>query len=97
MDYLFRGLLLELRQAGLRRFDLGMAPLSGVGDRPGATLQERALHQLFEHLNRFFSYRGLRNYKAKFEPSWEERFLVYQGGPPGLVKTALALTRATEG
>lgn len=48
-------------------------------------------------LNRYFSYKGLRHYKAKFEPAWEPRFLVYQGGPPGLVQTALALARATEG
>jgi phosphatidylglycerol lysyltransferase len=59
--------------------------------------EERGLHQFFEHLNRYFSYKGLRHYKAKFAPAWESRFLVYQGGPSGLVQTALALARATEG
>jgi phosphatidylglycerol lysyltransferase len=96
MDYLFLGLMLRLGQEGYQRFNLGLAPFSGVGDRPGATLQERAIHQIFEHLNRFFSYKGLRQYKAKFEPIWEERFLVCQGGLPGLLKTGIALVRVTE-
>jgi phosphatidylglycerol lysyltransferase len=97
MDYLLMELMLLLRSEGYQAFNLGLAPFAGVGDRPGATLQEYALHQLFEHLNRYFSYKGLRHYKAKFKPAWESRFLVYQGGPPGLVQTALALARASEG
>jgi phosphatidylglycerol lysyltransferase len=97
MDYLMVELLLLLRRDGVRFFSLGLTPLAGVGDRPGAGLQERAVHQLFERLNRFFSYKGLRHYKAKFEPTWEDRFLIYEGGPPGLVRAALALARLTEG
>ena len=96
MDFLFLEVLLAL-SARYRRFSLGLAPLSGVGDRPGAPLEERAVHQVYERLNRFFSYKGLRAYKAKFEPAWEERFLVYEGGPAGLVRAGLALTRVTEG
>ena len=96
MDYLLMELMLALREEGYRLFDLGLAPLAGLGDRPGASLEERALSRVYEYLNRFFSYRGLRNYKAKFEPNWEERFLVYSGGLPGLVKIALALRGATE-
>lgn len=96
MDYLFCELLLRLGQEGYRWFNLGLAPLSGVGDRPGASLQERAVHQVYEHLTAVFSFKGLRSYKAKFEPVWEERFLVYQDGPPGLIRTALALGRITQ-
>jgi phosphatidylglycerol lysyltransferase len=95
MDHLFVELLVRL-SATHRRFSLGLAPLAGVGDRPGAPLEERALFQISERLNRFFSYKGLRSYKAKFQPHWENRFLVYQGGPPGLVATGLAFTRITE-
>jgi len=81
-DYLFCELMLRLHEEGYRWFSLGLAPLAGVGDRPGASLQERAVHQVYEHLTTVFSFKGLRNYKAKFEPSWEERFLVYQDGLP---------------
>jgi phosphatidylglycerol lysyltransferase len=96
MDYLLTKLMLALREEGHDRFDLGLAPLAGIGDRPGAPLEERALNQLSERLTRFFSYKGLRFYKAKFDPDWEERFLAYRGGPAGLARVGLALTRVTE-
>ena len=94
MDYIFTELMLALKQEGYRSFDLGLAPFAGVGDRPEATIGERAVHQLFDRLFWFVSYKGLRNYKVKFEPDWEDRFLVYQGGPVGLVRIALAIGRA---
>ncbi len=96
MDFLFLRLMQRLKEEGFYAFSLGLAPFSGVGDEPGASVEERAIHQLFEHLNRFFSYKGLRSYKAKFEPQWTDSFIVYQGGVPGLVRTGLALQRVTE-
>jgi len=96
MDYVFAKLLMQLHKEGFKYFSLGLAALSGVGDSADDCLEEKALHQVYEHLNRFFSYKGLRSYKAKFDPVWQERFLIYEGGPPGLVKTGLAIARATE-
>ena len=96
MDYLFTKLLTALKQDGFRTFSLGLAALSGVGDQPGASMEERAIHQIYEHMNRFFSYKGLRQYKNKFSPTWKASYLVYEKGPPGLIKTALAITRAGE-
>ena len=82
-----------LHGEGFRQFDLGLAPLVGVGENPTATTEERIVRQVFELLSRFFPFEGLRAYKAKFDPTWEDRFLVYQGGPPGLIKTAVAMSR----
>jgi phosphatidylglycerol lysyltransferase len=96
MDYLFIALMLTLRDQGYRTFNLGMAPYAGVGDEPGAPLEERAAHQLAEQMSRFVSYKGVREYKAKFEPKWEDRYLIYQGGPLGLVRTAVALAQAAD-
>ncbi len=97
MDFLFTELMLLLADEGYERFDLGLAPLAGIGAAPESPLEERALEQLSERLTRFFSYKGLRDYKAKFDPLWEERFLAYRGGPPGLLATGVALARLTEG
>jgi phosphatidylglycerol lysyltransferase len=96
MDYLFIALMLALKDAGYRTFNLGMAPYAGVGDEPGASLEERVAHELAEHITRFGSYKGIRDYKGKFEPEWEDRFLIYQGGPLGLARTALDLVRTTD-
>lgn len=96
MDYLLLCLLVDLKERGYTRFSLGLAPLSGIGATEGASLKERTLHLLFEHTKRLFSFKGLREYKAKFEPQWEGRFIAYQGGPAGLIKTAVAFTRVTQ-
>lgn len=97
MDYLFTELMVGLHAQGYRLFNLGMAPFAGVGEEPDAPLQERAAHELSEQLGRWVHYKGIRAYKGKFDPIWEDRYLIYEGGPAGLVKTGLALTRATEG
>ncbi|MBX7111687.1 MAG: phosphatidylglycerol lysyltransferase domain-containing protein [Dehalococcoidia bacterium] len=96
MDFLFLAIMTDLQARGFEWFSLGMAPFAGIGEEPDASLEERAIHELFERLNRFFSYRGLRAYKSKFEPQWEGRYLAYAGGPLGLGRTTLALTRLTE-
>jgi phosphatidylglycerol lysyltransferase len=97
MDYIFTELMLALKQDGYRSFDLGLAPFAGVGERPEAPMGERAVHLLFNTLFWFVSYKGMRNFKVKFEPNWEDRFITYQGGPIGLVRIALAIGRALEG
>ncbi|NJL72456.1 MAG: DUF2156 domain-containing protein [Candidatus Competibacteraceae bacterium] len=89
-----RQALAQLERTGLYPLQPGAGSLSGVGDDPTDGLYEKTLKQVYEHLNRFFSYKGLRNYKAKFEPIWEERFLVYEGQTPKLVKAGLAIARA---
>lgn len=94
MDYLFGKLILSLQEQGFKRFSLGLAALSGVGDKPDANIEEKAAFLIYNKLNRFFSYKGLRAYKQKFDPTWEDRFLVYEGGPAGLVRTAAALIGA---
>lgn len=96
MDFLFGRLLLMLHEEGYKFFSLSLAALSGVGDEPGASLEEKAVHLVYEHLNRFFSYKGLRAYKDKFDPQWQDRFLVHEGGPAGLIKTTLALVAVME-
>lgn len=86
MDYLFIELMLWGRDAGYRWFSLGMAPLSGLKQHPLAPLWHRIGTLIFRYGEHFYSFEGLRDYKAKFDPVWEPRYLACPGG--------LAVTRA---
>lgn len=72
---------------------MGLAPFVRQGKKTGATRIERALYQLSEQLYRFVHTKGIRDYKLKFRPRWEEHFMTYQGGAAGLVRTAMAIAR----
>ncbi|HUU98710.1 MAG TPA: bifunctional lysylphosphatidylglycerol flippase/synthetase MprF [Phycisphaerae bacterium] len=80
IDFLFSQLMLWGRQEGYQWFDLGMAPLSGLESHPLAPVWNRIGNLIFRHGEYFFNYQGLREYKDKFEPVWEPRYLVYPGG-----------------
>ena len=77
-------LLLKLmewgKEEGFRRFNLGMAPLSGLELSAVAPVWTRVGHFLFEQGEAFYNFQGLRSYKEKFHPVWEPRYMAYPGG-----------------
>lgn len=96
MDVLFVSMFQHFKKAGYDGFNLGLSALSGVGTGPDAPRLEKGLHYLSEHLERFYSFQGLHEYKDKFHPRWEPRYLVY----PSLVAlpaVVAALIRADSG
>jgi len=80
MEALFVHLMRWGRAEGYRWFALGMAPLSGFERSPVAPLWTRLGGFLYHHAERFYNFQGLREYKEKFDPVWEPRYLVYPGG-----------------
>jgi phosphatidylglycerol lysyltransferase len=80
MDYLFLELMLWGRSAGYRWFSLGMAPFSGFDVRTLAPLWNRAGAFLFRQGEHFYNFQGVRQYKDKFDPVWEPRYLASPGG-----------------
>jgi phosphatidylglycerol lysyltransferase len=90
MDYIFLVLMQELWQKGYRSFYLG---LGGIADKPGPTIIEKAIYQISTHINWLIHTKGVRQYKDKFKPVWEDRYLAYYRTPLSLTKIALALTR----
>ncbi|MEB6065473.1 bifunctional lysylphosphatidylglycerol flippase/synthetase MprF [Staphylococcus arlettae] len=78
MDALYLHMLLWAKEAGYKRFNMGMATLSNVGQLPFSYTGERLAGRVFEHFNRIYHFQGLRRYKEKFKPQWESRFLVYR-------------------
>lgn len=75
MEYLFVECLLWAKGEGFARFDLGMAPLSGLEAHRLAPAMSRIGAFLFEHANAVYGFEGLRAYKDKFHPVWEPLYL----------------------
>ena len=88
MDLLVARSLEELRGAGLEEASLANAPLANVGEPQGGL--EKGVTLLFEHLNAFYGYKNLFQFKKKFAPRWEGRYLVYPRGELPQVAYALA-------
>ncbi|HKJ92863.1 MAG TPA: bifunctional lysylphosphatidylglycerol flippase/synthetase MprF [Longimicrobiales bacterium] len=80
MEYLFLRLMLWGREHGYHWFNLGMAPLSGMEWRPMAPLWNRVSATVFRFGEHFYNFQGLREYKEKFDPVWEPRYLASPGG-----------------
>ena len=80
MDYLFVELMQWAKGEGYRWFNLGMAPLSGLQNRRMAPLWMRFGALVFGRGERFYNFRGLHQYKQKFGPVWEPRYLAVPAG-----------------
>lgn len=80
MDFLFLNLFIYGRDNSYKYFNLGMAPLSNVGLMKSAYLSERLAYLLYRHGSRFYSFKGLRNYKQKYASIWLPKYMVYAKG-----------------
>lgn len=76
MDFLFVSLFVAMKERGFRHFNLGMAPLSGFVTHASAPVWNHVGQAIFTHGERFYNFKGLRAFKAKYNPDWEPRYLV---------------------
>ncbi|TFG62020.1 MAG: DUF2156 domain-containing protein [Spirochaetales bacterium] len=96
MDFLFASVITWAKEHGYQSFNLGLSALSGVGINKADPAIERVLHYVYEHINRFYNYKGLHAFKEKFDPAWEPRYLVYNG-LAALPNVLVAVLRADSG
>ena len=89
MDALFTELMLWGRERGYAWFSLGMAPLSGFEHHRLAPPWNRFGALLFRYGEHFYNFQGLREFKEKFDPVWEPRYLA----APGPLFVPIVLTR----
>jgi phosphatidylglycerol lysyltransferase len=96
MEFMFVSMFQWAKKQGYATFSLGLSALSGTGEHSDDPAVERAIHYLFEHLNRFYNFKGLHEFKEKFHPSWQPRYLIYPG-TGSLPAVAAAIVRANTG
>lgn len=96
MDFLFVSMFEYFQERGYDGFNLGLSALSDVGGSEQAPRLEKGMNYLYEHLNRFYNFKGLHAYKEKFHPRWESRYLVYPN-LTSLPDVAVGLVRADSG
>jgi phosphatidylglycerol lysyltransferase len=82
MEFLFTALMLHQKAEGVARFSLGMAPLSGLEARRGASLWTQFGAQIYRHGGHFYNFEGLRHFKEKFDPEWRPRYLACESTLP---------------
>jgi phosphatidylglycerol lysyltransferase len=92
MEYLVISLMLWGKEQGYRWFNLGMAPLSGLERHPLAPLWNKIGNTIFRFGNEFYNFEGLYQYKNKFEPVWQPRYLA---APAGLSMASALLSVTT--
>lgn len=96
MDFLFVSLFQWAREQGCATFNLGLSALSGVGEHPNDSTTERILHFVYEHINQFYNFKGLHDFKNKFHPEWSPRYLIYPNAA-SLPAVWMAVVQANSG
>jgi phosphatidylglycerol lysyltransferase len=79
MEFLFARMLEWAKEKGYATFSLGLSAIVGIGEKPDDPRVEQALHTISDYVSRFYNFRGLHNFKEKFHPRWEPRYLIYKG------------------
>jgi phosphatidylglycerol lysyltransferase len=78
MDMVFVSTILWAKEQGYTSCSLGMSPLSNVGTQAGAPFRDKIARYAFLNGCKFYNFKGLRRYKAKFATDWTPRYLVYK-------------------
>ena len=75
MDHILVEMFKYFKASGIKCVNLGFAPMSGLNDPHNFT--EKSMKFAYEKIRSFSSYKGQRDYKEKFNPLWNDKFLIY--------------------
>ena len=92
MDLMLVHLIERFRCQGAVGMTLGFAPLANID---GDGVVARTLRAIYERESTAFNFKGLYQFKDKWQPNWEPRYLVYRSDLE-LPKIALAVARVGE-
>lgn len=77
MEFLLLQLIEWTSNNEYKHFDLGMAPLSNVGKSDYASFAEKMASRIFASERFKYNFKGLRQYKDKFRPTWVHKYIAY--------------------
>ena len=78
MDTVFVHLFEQARDQGYTSFNMGMAPLAGVGVSRYSFIQEKIAHLIYEYGYQLYGFQGLRSYKEKYVTDWAPKYIAYR-------------------
>jgi phosphatidylglycerol lysyltransferase len=99
MDFVLVESIRHFHAQGINDISLGTAPLANVRkENTGLLAEEKAVQFLFENLNRIYGYKSLFEFKRKYRPRWQARYVAYRReGHLPLVGLALVRVHAPGG
>ncbi len=77
MDMIFLSIMLYAKEKDYKWFNLGMAPLSNVGQNKYSFWDEKIAASIYKHGHYFYQFKGIRKYKEKFASRWEPKYLAF--------------------
>jgi len=75
LDFMMVKLFEYLNEQGYKTVNLGLAPLAGIDN--AENFNERVIKFLRDTLRQTSRFKGLYNFKDKFDPIWKDKYLVY--------------------
>jgi phosphatidylglycerol lysyltransferase len=90
-DFLLLNFIKTMGEQGFKRVNLGLSPLTGIDKDENKSLIDSTLRFAYSNGDRFYSFSGLHRFKAKYEPVWDGRYIVYPGGIRNFTRTLTAL------
>ncbi|WEG73756.1 bifunctional lysylphosphatidylglycerol flippase/synthetase MprF [Vagococcus intermedius] len=76
--YLVDSLINSCQTHNIERLDIGLAPLSNVGEAPSAFLKERLFNIVYKYSKPAHGFKAIRLFKENIATNWEPRYLSYQ-------------------
>ncbi len=81
MDFVLVEAVSRFKEQGIRDISLGGAPLANADEEHAPSEpEERVTQFLYERLNSIYGYKSLFEFKRKFRPRWESRYVAYRRG-----------------
>lgn len=75
IEFLMAELFFYLKAEGYKSVNLGLVAMAGIEN--GKNIQEKSIKFAYKKIKAFSHFKGLREFKNKFGPSWHNKYLIY--------------------